>query len=86
LEIDLLGARQIRRSMPEALQVFLAPPSWDELERRLTERGTETAEQRHRRLETAKAEIAAQGEFDVVLVNDELETTVSELARIMGLD
>jgi guanylate kinase len=85
LEIDLAGARQVRESAPEARQVFLAPPSFDELVRRLTERGTETPEQRHRRLVTAKAELAAQGEFDVVLVNKDLDRTVSELAGIMGL-
>ncbi len=65
LEIDLQGARQVRETMPEALFVFLAPPSWEELVRRLTGRGTETAHERARRLETARAEMAAEAEFDV---------------------
>jgi guanylate kinase len=86
LEIDLAGARQVRAALPEALQVFLMPPSWAELERRLAERGTETERQRATRLAAARAEVAAAGEFDVVLVNRDLETTVSELATVMGLD
>ena len=64
LEIDLQGARSVRRAMPEALLVFLLPPTWDELVRRLIGRGTESAEEQARRLETAKVELAAQDEFD----------------------
>ncbi|WP_432214506.1 guanylate kinase, partial [Staphylococcus aureus] len=69
LEIDLQGARQVRASMPEALFVFLKPPSWEELVRRLVGRGTESEAERARRLETAVAELAAEPEFDVTIVN-----------------
>jgi guanylate kinase len=79
LEIDLAGARQVRRSMPDAVLVFLAPPSWEELVRRLTRRGTEPPEVIERRLAVAKEELAAQGEFDVTLVN----TSVEEVCRQM---
>ena len=72
LEIDLQGARQVRESMPEALFVFLAPPSWEELVRRLVGRGTETTEERERRLDTARLELAAEEEFDVTIVNDDV--------------
>ena len=77
LEIDLAGARQVRRSMPDASLVFLAPPSWDELVRRLTGRGTEPPEARQRRLEVARSELAAESEFDVTIVN----TSVEEVCR-----
>ena len=83
LEIDLDGARQVRKSMPEALLVFLAPPSWEELERRLVGRGTESEEERSRRLETAKAEMAAESEFDVTLVNTEIHAASEELVALM---
>jgi guanylate kinase len=79
LEIDLAGARQVRTSMDDAVLVFLAPPSWDELVRRLTGRGTESPEVIERRLAVAKEELAAQGEFDVTLVN----TSVEEVCRQM---
>ena len=69
LEIDLQGARQVRERMPEALFVFLAPPSWEELVRRLVGRGTEDEAERERRLETAREELAAEPEFDAVVVN-----------------
>lgn len=85
LEIDLQGARQVRRSWPDAYFVFLAPPSRDELVRRLQGRGTETAEQQQRRLRTAQEEMAAAGEFDTVLVNDELGQTVDKLVELCGL-
>ena len=85
LEIDLQGARQVRRTMPEALFVFLAPPSWEELERRLIGRGTEGPEERARRLETARVELAAEAEFDVTIVNDEVHRATDELIRTMGL-
>lgn len=83
LEIDLQGARQVRASMPEALFVFLAPPSWEELERRLVGRGTEDAEERARRLETAKVEMAAEDEFDVTIVNDDVRRAAEELVSLM---
>ena len=84
LEIDLQGARQVRASMPEALFVFLAPPSWDELVRRLIGRGTESAEEREIRLTTARAELAAAEEFDVVLTNDNVERVAVDLVSLMG--
>ena len=76
LEIDLQGARQVRAAMPDAVLVFLAPPSWDELVRRLIGRGTESQEEQHRRLATAKVELASQDEFDARVVN----TTVADAA------
>lgn len=79
LEIDLAGARQVKQAMPEALLVFLEPPSWEELVRRLTGRGTEPPEVIERRLAAAKDELAAAGEFDVTLVN----TSVEEVCRQM---
>ena len=86
LEIDLQGARQVREAMPEATFVFLSPPSWDELVSRLTGRGTESAEEQRRRLETARLELAAEPEFDAVVVNDRVESAAKELVRLMGLD
>ena len=85
LEIDLAGARQVRVAMPQARFVFLAPPSWAELERRLVGRGTEDAEERARRLETARVELAAEPEFDHVIVNDDVERATNELVTLMGL-
>lgn len=84
LEIDLQGARQLRLSVPEALFVFLAPPSWEELVRRLVGRGTESAEDRAARLRTAEVEMAAAGEFDVVIVNDDVRRAAEELVSLMG--
>jgi guanylate kinase len=83
LEIDLQGARQVRERMPEALFVFLKPPSWEELVRRLVGRGTESAEERARRLETARAELAAETEFDVTVVNREVHQAAEQLVALM---
>jgi guanylate kinase len=83
LEIDLQGARQVRASMPEALFVFLEPPSWDELVRRLVGRGTEDEAERERRLATAREELAAQAEFDVSIVNREVHAAAEELVALM---
>jgi len=83
LEIDLQGARQVRQSMPDALFVFLAPPSWDELVRRLVGRGTEDDAERIRRLETAVEELAAEREFDVTVVNREIHAAADELVGLM---
>jgi guanylate kinase len=83
LEIDLQGARQVRATMPEALFVFLAPPSWDELVRRLVGRGTEDEAERARRLETARVEMAAEDEFDVTIVNDDVRRAAEELVSLM---
>jgi guanylate kinase len=85
LEIDLQGARQVRQACPDARFVFLAPPSMDELVRRLVGRGTESEEQRARRLGTARAELAAQAEFDHVIVNREIGQAVDELVALLGL-
>ncbi|MEH6379640.1 guanylate kinase [Streptomyces sp. KLMMK] len=83
LEIDLQGARQVRETMPEARLVFLAPPSWDELVRRLTGRGTESPEVIERRLAAAKVELAAESEFDVTLVNTSVEDVARELLALL---
>jgi len=85
LEIDLQGARQVRESMPEALFVFLGPPSWEELVRRLVGRGTETEAERERRLDTARLELAAEKEFDVTIINDDVHRATDELVHWMGL-
>jgi len=85
LEIDLQGARQVKEAMPEADFVFLSPPSWHELVRRLVGRGTESAQEQHRRLETAKLELAAQPEFDYTIINDEVGRAAAELVTLMGL-
>ncbi|TDE92500.1 guanylate kinase [Occultella glacieicola] len=84
LEIDLQGARQVRQTMPEARFVFLAPPSWEELVRRLEGRGTEDAEERERRLVTAQVELAAAAEFDHTIVNDDVQRATDELVALMG--
>ncbi|MBV9638182.1 MAG: guanylate kinase [Mycobacteriaceae bacterium] len=83
IEVDLAGARAIKKALPNAVTVFVAPPSWDTLEDRLTGRGTETAEVMDRRLTTARAELAAQGDFDVVVVNRELESACEELIALL---
>jgi guanylate kinase len=85
LEIDLQGARQVKAAMPDARFVFLAPPSWDEMVRRLVGRGTETPDEQQRRLETAKIELAAESEFDVTVVNDDVKRAADELVSLMGL-
>ena len=84
LEIDLQGARQVRAAMPEARLVFLTPPSWEELVRRLTGRGTEPAEVVARRLAVAREELAAEPEFDVTLVNTSVEDVVARLLTLLG--
>ncbi len=83
IEVDLAGARAVKDAMPEALSVFLAPPSWDALRERLVGRGTETPEVMARRLATAEAELAAQGEFDAVVVNSQLESACAELISLL---
>jgi guanylate kinase len=85
LEIDLQGARQVRESMPEAQSVFLAPPSWEELVRRLTGRGTEPQEVIDERLRTAKVELAAESEFDTTLVNHSVEGVAAELLALLNV-
>ncbi|EGG45704.1 guanylate kinase [Streptomyces griseoaurantiacus M045] len=85
LEIDLQGARLVRESMPDARLVFLAPPSWEELVRRLTGRGTEPPEVIERRLAVAKIELAAESEFDETLVNTSVEDVARELLALMDV-
>ena len=83
LEIDIQGARQVRKAFPEARLVFLLPPTWDELVRRLTGRGTETASEQDRRLATARVELAAQDEFDHRVVNSDVQTAAQEVVHLM---
>nr|WP_202422154.1 guanylate kinase [Gordonia sp. SID5947] len=83
VEVDLVGARNVIRRLPETISVFLAPPSWDELVSRLTGRGTETADAVARRLETARIEMDAQDEFDHVLVNRRVDQVASELVSLL---
>lgn len=85
LEIDLQGARQVRARMPEAHLVFLAPPSWDELVRRLTDRGTEDPAVLRQRLDTARIELAAEDEFDAVVVNDDVAGAADRLVALMSI-
>ncbi|WP_028476709.1 guanylate kinase [Nocardia sp. CNY236] len=82
VEVDLEGARSVRRAIPDAILVFLAPPSWDELVARLRTRGTESAEAIERRLETARTELAACDEFDIVIVNDEVTSACEQLVSL----
>jgi guanylate kinase len=83
LEIDLQGARQVKKAMPAANLIFIAPPSWEELGRRLAERGTETPEQIAVRLETAKDELAAQSEFDHVVINEDVAKCAQDVLDLM---
>jgi guanylate kinase len=83
LEIDLQGARQVRAAEPSATLVFLLPPSWDQLVQRLVGRGTEEAEERNRRLRTAKVELAAQNEFDFRVVNDDVAQAAQEVVELV---
>ena len=83
VEVDLQGARAVKAAMPEAVTVFVAPPSLDELARRLRARGTETDAQFARRLETAREELAAADEFVVVVVNDDVRAVVARLVQLL---
>ncbi|OBK11245.1 guanylate kinase [Mycobacterium asiaticum] len=83
IEVDLAGARAVKAAMPAATSVFLAPPSWEDLEARLVGRGTETPEVIRRRLDTARIELAAQDDFDVVVVNRRLESACAELVSLL---
>lgn len=82
LEIEIDGARQVRRSTPSAQLIFIAPPSWEELKSRLEARGTDSDERRAERLALAQEEMAAQSEFDYVMVNDQLDRVVAELVSL----
>jgi guanylate kinase len=83
LEIDLQGARQVREKVPQAMMIFINPPSFEELERRLRSRGTETEEQIQTRLSTARTELAAAGEFDYQLTNLDLEACAREVVELV---
>jgi guanylate kinase len=83
LEIEVQGARQVRGAMPEALQVFIAPPSLDALRTRLIARGTDDVEEVERRLRVAEGELAAQPEFGHVVVNDRLDEALEQLTEIV---
>jgi guanylate kinase len=85
LKIDLQGARQVRAAMAQARLVFLAPPSWDELKRRLIGRGTDDPETIRHRLEHAQEELAAEPEFDVTVVNHYVEQAADDLLGLLGL-
>src|SRR6185312_8470610 len=84
LEIEVQGARQVREAMPEAVQVFIAPPSLEALRTRLIGRGTDEEGEVERRLKVAEEELAAQSEFGHVVVNDRLDDALEELAEIVG--
>jgi guanylate kinase len=84
LEIEVQGARQVRAAMPEALQVFIAPPSLDALRTRLIGRGADPPEEVERRLRVAEQELAAQPEFAHVVVNDRLEDALEQLTAVVG--
>lgn len=83
IEVDLAGARAVKAAMPEVTTVFLAPPSWEVLQERLIGRGTESPEVQARRLSTAREEMAAQTDFDVVVVNSQLESACTELVSLL---
>jgi guanylate kinase len=83
VEVDLHGARAVKTALPESVTVFLLPPSWDELARRLRGRGTESPEQYERRLVTAKEELASADEFDVRIVNDDVQAVVRQLVDLL---
>jgi guanylate kinase len=83
LEIEIQGARQVRALMPDALLMFLKPPSWEELERRLRGRGTEDPEVIERRLAQARVELAAESEFDAVIVARSVADAADEVVALM---
>ena len=83
LEIDVQGARQVKAAWPEVKTIFIAPPSWDDLVARLQGRGTESPEEQQRRLATAKEELAAQSEFDFVVVNDEVAECATKVVDLL---
>ena len=82
----MAGARQVRKTMPEAKQIFIAPPSWEALKQRLIGRGTEDAADQERRLATARVELAAQDEFDEIVINDSVANATRKILHIMGIN
>lgn len=83
VEVDIAGARAVAARIPDAITVFIAPPSWDELVKRLTGRGTESPAIIERRLQTARAELAIADEFDHVIVNDEVDRVAQNLVSLL---
>lgn len=83
LDIDVQGARQVRKAAPDAISIFISPPSWQEQKKRLTGRGTDCAETIELRLANAKAEMADVGLYDYVVMNDDLDTAVGMLEAII---
>lgn len=83
LELDLAGARAVRVSKPEALLVFMAPPTWEDLVHRLVSRATEESDATERRLQTARVELAAQNEFDTIIVNADVDHSCDELVSLL---
>jgi guanylate kinase len=84
LEIEVVGARRIKQTFPNALRIFILPPSLEELERRLRDRATDSEEAILKRLERAKAEMATCNEFDVQIINDDLATALKEIEEAIG--
>ena len=84
LEIDVHGARQVRDTLPDATRIFIEPPSFEALQERLTARGSDSREQIERRLEVARDELGAAGEFDHRIVNDDLERALGELTGLVA--
>ena len=84
LEIDIQGASQVKATMPESLSIFIAPPSWDELVRRLDGRGTESPEQQKKRLETAVVELSAADSFDFTVVNDDVDKCALKVLDLLS--
>ena len=83
LDIEVQGAQQIRAKRPETVRIFVGPPSWEELERRLTARGTDTPEKVQQRLHRAQVEMQSASEYDYLVINDQLEVAVEELRAIL---
>ena len=84
LEIDIQGASQVKEQMPEAITVFVAPPSWEELVRRLEGRGTEDSVEMERRLATARIELQAQDQFDHVVINDDVAKCAQSVVELLS--
>ncbi len=85
LDIDVQGCKQVKRAMPEAVTIFIVPPSLSELERRLRQRGTDSEEKMLRRLERAKSEMAEKDRYDYIVVNDSVDKAAREIIEIMSL-
>lgn len=83
LEIEVQGAQQVRAAKPDSIQIFIAPPNPEVLRERLAGRGTDSAEAIDKRLETAEIELASQGDFDHLIVNDDLETAIGDLEQVV---